>query len=262
MRRSGKRAFITGAGGGFGRATAEKFGREGAAVICADLHAAPAEATAEAIRAAGGKAVTVIGNLTVESACTAMFAEGAKAFGGIDVIFNNAGICLGEDSGPVETPLLVWDATIAANLTSVFLCCKAGIPHLEAAGGGVIINNASIVALVGSAFPQIAYTAAKGGVLSMTREIAVMYARRKIRAVAVCPGPTATPLVQAFLADEEAWLLRRKYLPMGRLAQPSEIANVVAFLASDEASFITGAAYPVDGGLTSAYVIDDSAAAF
>ncbi|WP_297494856.1 SDR family oxidoreductase [Acidocella sp.] len=259
MRLHGKRAFITGAGGGIGRATAEKFAREGAAVICADLHAGPAEATVAAIRAAGGRAATVIGNLTHEAACTAMFAEGAAMFGGIDIIFNNAGICLGEDSGPVETPLPIWDATIAANLTSVFLCCKAGIPYLEAAGGGVIINNASIVALVGSAFPQIAYTAAKGGVLSMTREIAIMYARKKIRAVAICPGPTATPLVNVFLADEEAWALRRRYLPMGRLAQPAEIANVVAFLASDEASFITGAAYPIDGGLTSAYVIDDSA---
>jgi len=258
MRLAGKRVFITGAASGIGRATAEKCAAEGAAIICADLQSAPAEATAEAIRAAGGRAVTVIGNLTIESACEAMFAEGAKAFGGIDVIFNNAGICMADDTGPVETPLTTWDATIAANLTSVFLCCKAGIPYLEAAGGGVIINNASIVALVGSAFPQIAYTAAKGGVLSMTRELAIMYARKKIRAVAICPGPTATPLVQAFLADEEAWLLRRKYLPMGRLAQPSEIANVVAFLASDEASFITGAAYPVDGGLTSAYVIDDS----
>jgi NAD(P)-dependent dehydrogenase (short-subunit alcohol dehydrogenase family) len=258
MRLSGKRVFITGAGGGIGRATAEKCAAEGAKIICADLAAAPAQAAAAAIRANGGEAAVVIGNLTAESDCTAMFAEGAQIFGGIDVIFNNAGICIKDDTGPVETPLAAWDTTIAANLTSVFLCCKAGIPHLEAAGGGVIINNASIVALVGSAFPQIAYTAAKGGVLSMTRELAIMYARKNIRAVAICPGPTATPLVQAFMADEEAWRLRRKYLPMGRLAQPSEIANLVAFLASDEASFITGAAYPIDGGLTAAYVIDDS----
>lgn len=258
MRLTGKRIFITGAGGGIGRATAEKCAAEGGKIICADLLAAPAEATAEAIRAKGAEAATIIGDLTNEAACQAMFAQGAAAFDGIDIIFNNAGICLPDDAGPVETPLPTWDATIAANLTSVFLCCKAGIPHLEAAGGGVIINNASIVALVGSAFAQIAYTAAKGGVLSMTREIAVMYARKKIRAVAICPGPTATPLVQAFMADEEAWLLRRKYLPMGRLAQPAEIANLVAFLASDEASFITGSAYVVDGGLTSAYVIDDT----
>ncbi len=258
MRLNGKRVFITGAGGGIGRATAEKCAAEGAFVICADLHATTAEATAASICASGGKAVTVIGNLTHQEACTAMFAEGAAAFGGIDVIFNNAGVCLGDDSGPVETPLEAWDATIAANLTSVFLCCKAGIPHLQAAGGGVIINNASIVALVGSAFPQIAYTAAKGGVLSMTRELAIMYARKNIRAVAICPGPTATPLVQAFMADDEAWSLRRRYLPMGRLAQPAEIANLVAFLASDEASFITGATYTVDGGVTAAYVIDDT----
>jgi len=258
MRLKGKRIFVTGAGSGIGRATAEKCAAEGAAVICADIHAEAAEATVAAIRGAGGQAVAVIGNLTHEAACEAMFAEGTEAFGGIDVLFNNAGICADDDSGPVETPLATWDKTIAANLTSVFLCCKAGIPHLLKSGNGVIINNASIVALVGSAFPQIAYTAAKGGVLAMTREIAIMYARRKLRAVAICPGPTATPLVQAFLADEEAWKLRRRYLPMGRLAQPSEIANLVAFLASDEASFITGSAYTIDGGLTAAYVIDDS----
>ena len=258
MRLKGKRIFVTGAGSGIGRATAEKCAAEGAAVICADIHAESAEATVAAIRAAGGQAVAVIGNLTHEAACEAMFAEGAEAFGGIDALFNNAGICADDDSGPVETPLATWDKTIAVNLTSVFLCCKAGIPYLLKSGSGVIINNASIVALVGSAFPQIAYTAAKGGVLAMTREIAIMYARRKLRAVAICPGPTATPLVQAFLADEEAWKLRRRYLPMGRLAQPSEIANLVAFLASDEASFITGSAYTIDGGLTAAYVIDDS----
>lgn len=258
MRLKDKRVFVTGAGGGIGRATAEKCAAEGARVICADIQAKSAEEAVAAIRAAGGAAVAVTGDLTQEEACAAMFAQGAAAFGGIDVIFNNAGICAADDAGPVETPLTAWDRTIAANLTSVFLCCKAGIPYLERAGKGVIINNASIVALVGSAFPQIAYTAAKGGVLAMTRELAVMYARHGIRAVALCPGPTATPLVKAFLADEEAWALRRRYIPMGRLAQPEEIANLVAFLASDEASFITGSAYTIDGGITSAYVIDDT----
>jgi len=253
MRLKDKRVFITGAGGGIGRATALKCAAEGARVICCDISDEAAEASAAL---AGGAAV--VGDLTDEAACAAVFAQGAAAFGGIDVLFNNAGICLAGDDGPVETELDIWNRTIAANLTSVFLCCRAGIPHLLAAGGGVIINNASIVAMVGSAFPQIAYTAAKGGVLSMTRELAIMYARRGIRAVAICPGPVATPMVKAFMADEAAWLLRRRYMPMGRLGQPEEIANLVAFLASDEASYITGAAYPVDGGLTSAYVIDDS----
>jgi NAD(P)-dependent dehydrogenase (short-subunit alcohol dehydrogenase family) len=253
MRLKGKRALITGAGGGIGRATALKFAAEGAVVACADLHAEAAAGTAAAI---GGGALPLTADLTDEAACMAMCAEAVAALGGLDIIFNNAGICADGDAGPVETPLAVWNATLAANLTSVFLTCKAGIPHLLA-GGGVIINNASITALVGSAFPQIAYTAAKGGVLAMTRELAMVYARQKIRVVAICPGPVATPLVQAFLADEEAWLLRRKYMPMGRLGQPEEIANLVAFLASDEASYITGSAYTIDGGITAAYVIDD-----
>lgn len=258
MRLKDKHVFITGAGGGIGRATAMKCAAEGAAVICCDISAEAAEAAAHAVEQAGGKAVTVVGDLTREADCAGVFAKGAAALGKIDVLFNNAGIVAAGDDGPVETELAVWDRTIAANLTSVFLCCKVGIPYLLQAGSGVIVNNASIVALVGSAFPQIAYTAAKGGVLSMTREIAIMYARKKIRAVAICPGPTATPLVQTFMADEEAWLLRRRYMPMGRLGKPEEIANLVAFLASDEASYITGSAYTVDGGLTSAYVINDS----
>jgi NAD(P)-dependent dehydrogenase (short-subunit alcohol dehydrogenase family) len=259
MRLKDKRIVITGAGSGIGRATAQKCAAEGARVVCADLHAESAEETVRLIRDAGGEAVAVIGNLTHEEACTAMFAEGAAAFGGLDAVFNNAGVCLNDDLGPVETPLSTWDKTIATNLTSVFLCCKAAIPYLLQSGNGVIINNASIVALVGSAFPQIAYTAAKGGVLAMTREIAITYARKGLRTVAICPGPTATPLVTAFLADDAAWKLRRRYLPMGRLGQPSEIANLVAFLASDEASYINGSAITIDGGLTSAYVIDDEA---
>ncbi len=266
MRLMGKRAFISGAGGGIGRATALKFAAEGAAVIVSDIRAAPADETAHAVIAAGGKAITAIGDLTDPAACEAIFSSGAKAFGGIDILFNNAGIIAAEDAGPVETPLSAWNATISANLTAVFLACKYGIPHLLAAGdtgigGGAIINNASLVALVGSAYPQIAYTAAKGGVLSMTRELAIMYGRRNIRANAICPGPTATPLVNAFMADTEAWDIRRPFMPMGRLGRPEEIANLVAFLASDEASYITGAAYPIDGGISAAYVIKDDAPA-
>lgn len=258
MRLQAKRIVVTGAGSGIGRATAEKCAAEGARLICIDLNEDAAKETAALIHAAGGEAVALAGDLRDEANCAALFKRGAATFGGLDVLFNNAGICLPGDLGPVETSLADWNATIAANLTSVFLCCKIALPYLFQAGRGVIINNASIVALVGSAFPQIAYTAAKGGVLAMTREIAIMYARQKIRCVAICPGPTATPLVKAFLADDEAWKLRRRYLPMGRLAEPVEIANVVAFLASDEASFINGAAYTIDGGLTASYVIDDS----
>jgi NAD(P)-dependent dehydrogenase (short-subunit alcohol dehydrogenase family) len=258
MRLKDKRAFISGAGGGIGRATALKFAAEGAAVIVSDIRATPAEETAQAITAAGGRAVTAIGDLTDPAACETIFASGADALGGIDILFNNAGIIAAEDAGPVETPLAAWNATINANLTAVFLACKYGIPHLLRAGGGAIVNNASLVALVGSAYPQIAYTAAKGGVLSMTREIAVMYGRKNIRANAICPGPTATPLVTAFMSDQEAWEIRRPFMPMGRLGRPEEIANLVAFLASDEASYITGAAYPIDGGIHAAYVIRDT----
>ena len=258
MRLQGKKIIVTGAGSGIGRATALKCAAEGASLACVDLNAPAAQSVVEAIQQAGGSAMSLIGDLTDEVACAALFSRAASTLGGVDVLFNNAGICLPDDAGPVETSLADWNATIAANLTSVFLCCKAGIPYLLESGRGVIINNASIVALVGSAFPQIAYTAAKGGVLAMTREIAIMYARQKLRCVAICPGPTATPLVKNFMADAEAWRLRRPYLPMGRLATPDEIANVVAFLASDEASFINGAAYAIDGGLTASYVIDDA----
>jgi NAD(P)-dependent dehydrogenase (short-subunit alcohol dehydrogenase family) len=257
MRLTGKRAFISGGGGGIGRATALKFAAEGAAVIVSDIRAAAAEETAHAVTAAGGQAVTAIGDLTDPAACETIFSAGAKALGGIDLLFNNAGIIHSEDQGPVETALAAWNATIGANLTSVFLACKYGIPHLLAAGGGAIVNNASLVALVGSAYPQIAYTAAKGGVLSMTRELAVMYGRRNIRANAICPGPTATSLVNAFMADPAAWDIRRPFMPMGRLGKPEEIANLVAFLASDEAAYITGASYAIDGGISAAYVIKD-----
>ena len=257
MRLAGKRAFISGAGGGIGRACALKFAAEGAAIIVSDIRAQPAEETAHAITSAGGTAITCTGDLTDPEICEAIFATGAKTLGGIDILFNNAGIVVAEDAGPVETPLAAWNATLSANLTAVFLACKYGIPYLQQAGGGAIVNNASIVALVGSAFPQIAYTAAKGGVLSMTRELAIMYARRNIRANAICPGPVGTPLVTTFLSDQAAWDARRPYMPMGRMGKPEEIANLVAFLASDEASYITGAAYAVDGGITAAYVIRD-----
>jgi NAD(P)-dependent dehydrogenase (short-subunit alcohol dehydrogenase family) len=257
MRLKGKRALITGGGAGIGRATALKFAAEGAAVAIADLRLAQAEETAQLVAKAGGRAIALVADVTDEVSCEAMVRDAEQGLGGLDTLINNAGVVLPDDNGPEDTPLSAWNKTLAVNLTGVFLCCRYGIPAIRASGGGAIVNLASIVALVGSAYPQLAYTAAKGGVLAMTREMAIMYARESIRVNAVCPGPTATELVKTFLSDEEKWLKRRRYMPMGRLGQPEEIANVIAFLASEEASYMNGAAVAIDGGITAAYVIKD-----
>lgn len=256
-RLDGKRAFISGAGGGIGRATALAFAREGAATVLADLKQDAVEEVAAEIRASGGTAVPVTGDIGDAEACRRMIDAGTAALGGLDILFNNAGIIHPQDEGPVETPLAAWEATLRVNLTGVFLACKYGIPHLEAAGGGAIVNTASVVALVGSAYPQLAYTAAKGGVLAMTRELAIVYSRRGIRCNAICPGPIRTPIVEAFIKDPENWAKRRPYMPMGKLGTPEDVANLVVFLASDEAGYVTGAAYAIDGGISAAYVIRD-----
>jgi len=257
MRLAGRRAFISGAGAGIGEATALKFAREGARVAVADIRPPAAEAVAAAIAAAGGEAVAIWGDVADSAQCREMIEEASRRLGGLDAVFNNAGIVLPDDTGPVETPPEAWERTIRVNLTGVFLACKFAIPHLLASGGGAVVNNASVVALVGSAYPQIAYTAAKGGVVAMTREMAVVYARRGLRFNAVCPGPVDTTLVRAFIREEANWESRRPYMPMGRLGRVEEVANLVAFLASEEASYITGAAYAVDGGISAAYVIKD-----
>ena len=258
MRLSGKRAFISGAGSGIGEAAALKFAGEGARLALADIRVEAAEAVGARITAAGGEAVALGGDIADPAQCRAMIDTGAERLGGLDVMFNNAGIVLADDTGPVETPLDAWDKTVRVNLTGVFLACKFGIPHLLKAGGGSVVNNASVVALVGSAYPQIAYTAAKGGVVAMTREMAVLYGRQGLRFNSVCPGPIGTTLVRAFIKEESNWETRRPYMPMGRLGTVEEVANLVAFLASDEASYITGAAYAADGGISAAYVIRDS----
>ncbi len=259
MRLKGKRAFISGAGGGIGEAAALKFAAEGARLILSDNRSPAVAAVAARIAAAGGEAVAVSGDIADPGQCRRMIDEGAMLLGGLDLMFNNAGIVLGDDTGPVETPLEVWEETIRVNLTGVFLACEFGIPHLLRAGGGSVVNNASVVALVGSAYPQIAHTAAKGGVVAMTREMAVaLYGRQGLRFNSVCLGPVGTHSGTRLPSRRRSnWEARRPYMPMGRLGTVEEVANLVAFLVSDEASYITGAAYAADGGISAAYVIRD-----
>lgn len=253
MRLDGKVALITGAGGGLGRESAMLFAREGAAIAVVDTIKSAAEATAASIIAQGGRAIAIAADVTDEADCARMVAETEAAFGRLQVMFNNAGICLAEDEGPVETPLAVWNKTLAVNLTGVFLCCKHGIPALLRAGGGVIVNMASMVAYIGSATPQIAYAASKGGVVALTQELAMVYARSGIRANALCPGPVRTPLTDSFLGTPEQRERRRVHQPMGRLGQAEEVARAALFLASDDSSYMTGQSLLVDGGITKAY---------
>jgi NAD(P)-dependent dehydrogenase (short-subunit alcohol dehydrogenase family) len=253
-RLAGRTALITGAGSGIGRETALLFAGEGANVVVADRDEASAQATVAAIAEAGGSAHGVSVDVSHAAAMAAAVSEAERAYGALHVLFNNAGIFPDEDGLPVDTPETVWERVIDVNLKGVFLGCKFGIPALLRAGGGSIINTASFVAVLGAATSQIAYTASKGGVLAMTREIAVEYARRGIRANALCPGPVDTPLLQALLADPAARARRMVHVPMGRLAEASEIARAALFLASDESSYVNGTTFLVDGGITSAYV--------
>jgi NAD(P)-dependent dehydrogenase (short-subunit alcohol dehydrogenase family) len=250
----GRTALITGAASGIGREAALLFAREGARVVLADRDAAAGRAAAQAVERAGGAARFVAVDVAVGAQVAAAVAEAERAFGALHVLFNNAGIFPAADGSPVETDEAVWDQVMAVNLKGVFLGCKHGIPALLRAGGGSIVNTASFVALMGAATSQIAYTASKGGVLAMTREIAVEYARRGIRANALCPGPVDTPLLAKLLADPAARARRFVHVPMGRLAQAGEVARAALFLASDDSSYVNGATFVVDGGITAAYV--------
>jgi NAD(P)-dependent dehydrogenase (short-subunit alcohol dehydrogenase family) len=253
-RLGGKCALVTGGGSGIGREAARLFAAEGARVMVADRDGAAAAETARAIAAAGGRAASVLVDVSRAAEVEAAVAATERELGGLHVLFNNAGIFPNEDGSPVDTPETVWDRVMDVNLKGVFLGCKYGIPALLRAGGGSIINTASFVAVMGAATSQIAYTASKGGVLAMTREIAVEYARRGIRANALCPGPVNTPLLQELLAKPAARARRLVHVPMGRLAEAAEIARAALFLASDESSYVNGATFLVDGGITGAYV--------
>jgi len=250
-RLDGKVVVITGAGGGIGREAALLFSDEGASVCVADMSQEAGEQTASETREAFFQQVDVADPASVE----AMHAATAERYGGIDVLYNNAGIMPADDASILDTEPDAWQRVQDVNTKGVFLCCKYGIPHLLERGGGSVINVASFVALVGAATSQISYTASKGAVLSLSRELAVEFARRGIRVNALCPGPVATPmLMELFAKDPERAARRLVHIPMGRFAEPEEIASAVAFLASDDASFITASTFLVDGGLTGAYV--------
>lgn len=250
-RLAGKVALITGASAGLGRVAAELFAAEGAKVVIGDL-ADGTEAVA-AITAAGGEASYVHCDVSSDESVAAAVAHTVATFGGLHVLYNNAGISPGDDDGPTNTSDATWETVLDVNVTGVARCCRHGIPAMLESGGGSIINVASFVAHLGAATPQIAYTASKGAVLSMTREIAVIYARQGIRCNALCPGPVLTPLLAKFLSDDAKRQRRLVHIPMGRFGEAIEIAKGALFLASDDSSFMTGQSLLVDGGITAAY---------
>lgn len=254
MRLQGKTALITGAGSGIGRETSLLFAQEGAAVVVVDVNTAAADETAAMVQAAGGQATAFRADVSKADECAAMVRHAEETFGGLHVLFNNAGIMHAQDDDAVNTEEAIWDLTMAINLKGVWLGCKYGIPALRRAGGGSIINTASFVALLGAATPQIAYTASKGGVLAMTRELAIVHARENIRVNALCPGPLRTKLLMDFLDTEAKKQRRLVHIPMGRFGEAKEMAHAALYLASDESSYVTGTEFVVDGGITAAYV--------
>jgi NAD(P)-dependent dehydrogenase (short-subunit alcohol dehydrogenase family) len=251
-RLDGKVCVITGAGGGMGREAAILFTEEGAKVCAADMNL---EAAEETVGLCSGEAFAVQANVAEESDVRALMEAAAERFGGIDVLYNNAGISPDDDASVLDTSVEAWERVMGVNARGVFLCCKHGIPYLLERGGGSVINVASFVAILGAATSQIAYTASKGAVLALSRELAVQFARRGVRVNALCPGPVETPLLLNIFGNDPAALERRRiHWPTGRLAKPREIVNAALFLASDESSYVNGATLLVDGGLTAAYV--------
>jgi NAD(P)-dependent dehydrogenase (short-subunit alcohol dehydrogenase family) len=253
-RLDGKVALITGAASGMGKIAASLFAREGARIVLADVADEAGQATADEIGQAGGEAFYVRADVSERDDVQRMVKAAIDRYGSLTVLYNNAGIFPADDGSVTETPEQTWDRVMAINLKGVFLGCKYGIPAMLESGGGSIINVASFVALMGAATAQIAYTTSKGGVLAMTREIAVEFARKGIRANALCPGPIETPLLQELLADPARRERRLVHIPLGRFGKAEEIANAALFLASDESSFITGSTFVVDGGITAAYI--------
>ena len=249
-RLEGRVAVVTGGGSGIGLATVRRFAQEGARVVIGDVDEVGGKASAEEV---GGAFVSC--DVTDAAQVDALFATAKQRYGSVDVAFNNAGISPPEDDSILTTDLQAWRRVQEVNLTSVYLCCKAALPYMLEQGRGSIINTASFVAVMGAATSQISYTASKGGVLSMSRELGVQFAREGVRVNALCPGPVNTPLLkELFASDAERAARRLVHVPMGRFGEPEEMANAVLFLASDEASFITASTFLVDGGISAAYV--------
>ncbi len=250
-RLAGKVALITGAGGGMGRVAAERFAAEGAKVAVVDVE--ENQEVVEAIRTSGGEAIAVAADVRDSDAVHHAVDRTMSAFGALHVLYNNAGVSLGDDDDAVSTPESTWELTMDVNVKGLWLCCKAGIPAMLDSGGGSIINVASFVAHLGAATPQLAYTTSKGAVLAMTRELAAIYARQGIRVNALCPGPVLTPLLAKYLSDDAKRQRRLVHIPMGRFGEAEEMVNGALFLASDESSYMTGQSLLIDGGITSAY---------
>ncbi len=254
MRLANKVALITGGSSGIGRETALLFAKEGAKIVVSDVNDAEGQQTVDLIAAEGGEAVYIHADVSKAADCEAMVALAEEKFGKLNILFNNAGIMHSDDDNAMTTEEAIWDLTMNINAKGVFMGCKYGIPAIKRAGGGSIINTASFVAILGAATPQIAYTASKGAVLSMTRELATIHAREGVRVNALCPGPLRTELLMKFLNTEEKKQRRLVHIPMGRFGEAKEMAYAALFLASDESSYVTGTDFLVDGGITSAYV--------
>lgn len=254
MRLANKVALITGAASGIGRETALLFAGEGAKVVAVDINDEGGHETVAMIEAQGGAASYVHADVSQAAECEKMVRLAEETYGKLNVLFNNAGIMHSQDEDATTTEEDIWELTMNINLKGVFLGCKYGIPALRRAGGGTIINTASFVALIGAATPQIAYTASKGGVLAMTRELAIVHARENIRVNALCPGPLRTEMLMTFLNTEAKRQRRLVHIPMGRFGEAKEMAQAALYLASDESSYVTGATFTVDGGITAAYV--------
>lgn len=247
-------ALITGAGSGIGRESSLLWASEGASIVAVDIDQAAAQHTTDAVRAAAGRAIAVHADVARAQDCERMIATAESEYGTLNILFNNAGIMHSQDDDAVSTDEAVWDVTMNINAKGVFFGCKYGIPALRRAGGGAIVNTASFVAVLGAATPQVAYTASKGAVLALTRELAVVHARENIRVNALCPGPLKTEMLMKFLDTDEKKQRRLVHIPLGRFGEAKEIARAALFLVSDDASYVTGTEFLVDGGITAAYV--------